>query len=265
MKSNATYTVGMLLLLAIALMSGPFGLPSIINLLFISPLTAVILPVAMSRGPIRTRVTRTLLLSAVTMCTEFAAAGTYGLLTGSTPHPSVSDEYQLIPFFMSYMVAILFNALATEGVIALCRRENADMDPSLRFPMFALILGTHFAGGAMSIRMYLSHTYRSSVLIGVFVTDLLTLAVALVALDLTQRELLASQRAADQAALIRQSRHLKSEVLNIASSSVATRRLRHDLANQVDVIDELLEEGRMGAAEQYLSELQRRAQALAND
>lgn len=265
MRSNTIFAASIIALMMASIFNGPFEVLNVIRLLVIGPLSTFVLPVAMSRGPMQTRITRTLLLATATMCTEFAAAGTYGLLTGSKAFPTEADTSALVPFTLTYMTCVLFSFIAMEGVIAFCRRDDEGLDISLRTPLLALVIFTYFTGEAVSTRMHAMQNYMTLALVGVFVIDLLTLAIALVTFDLARRELLARRRAADQAALVRQARHLKSEVLSIASSSAATRRLRHDLANQVDVIDELLGEGRMGAAEQYLSELQRRAQALADD
>ena len=263
MRSNSVYTVCILIAMILSLYKGPSRLHNIIILLVISPLTYFILPIGMSKGPLHSRVTRTLLLTAVTMGSEFAAAGTFGLLTGSTTYPTETDSSIVAAFIASYMACILFNLIGQEGVIAFCNRDEEGSETTLRIPLLELIILTHFAGPAVVTRMYNVQNRAVLALICFFVIDLLTLAIALAALDLTQKELRSWRQATVQASLIRQSRHLKSEILSIASSSTATRKLRHDLANQVSVIDELLEEGHVDAAEQYLAELQDRAQSLA--
>ena len=264
MKSAALFSASIMALMTMSLCAGPFELPDAVRLLVISPLSAFVLPIAMSKGPLHTRITRTILVAAVTMSGEFAAAGTYGLLTGSTTYPTEGDII-LAPFAISYLSFILFNVIALEGVTVLCRRDDRDVDASLRLPILILVMGTYFASGVLAIRIYESHAPTGLALVNIFVVDLLTLAVSIVALDLTQRELQGERLEANRAAIARQSRHLKSEVLNIASASVTIRRLRHDIANQVDVIDELLDEGHNDTARQYLSDLQDRAQALAQE
>ena len=211
MKSAALFSISIMALMTMSLYVGLFEFPDAVRLLIISPLTVFVLPIAMSKGPLHTRITRTILVAAVTIGGEFAAAGTYGFLTGSTTYPTEGDVI-LAPFTISYLSFILFNVIALEGVIALCRRDDRDVDASLRIPILTLIIGTYFASEALASRIYVSHTPAGLALVSVFIIDLLTLAIAVMALDLTQKELQGERLAADRAAMTRQSKHLKSEI-----------------------------------------------------
>ena len=99
--------------------------------------------------------------------------------------------------------------------------------------------------------------------VAVLVGSIATVVVVFAALEVARQDLQVSRRNADQAARTRRTRHIRAEVAGITRSSVGVRRLRHDMANQVGVIDELVSEGRCTEAEDYLAALQEQADVLS--
>ena len=75
----------------------------------------------------------------------------------------------------------------------------------------------------------------------------------------------ARRRKANELASKEQISRMRVELAESARRSLELRRLRHDMANQVAVVDELVKHGRMTDADAYLAQLQQRAHALTQD
>ena len=65
--------------------------------------------------------------------------------------------------------------------------------------------------------------------------------------------------------VVRHERHARTELERTLQHDLALRRLRHDLANQVGVVAQLLETGDVREADGYLAALQAQAERLRED
>lgn len=265
MWSKTLFSASILAVMALSAFLRTAGMPEGLRVAVISPLSFFVLPIAFSRGPVQKRISRVCLLISASLPAEFAAAITYSLLSGQSLFPSPGTEVAPSEYALIYPISLLTSALTYEIVIAFCMRaDDRDMAP-LNLSVVALILGSYLFFGFFIIRVNNVQSQGSFISVASFLWTLLTFATTVSTLELAQRDARAMKDHANQVVITRQACHVKREVGTMAHASSSVRRLRHDLANQVGVIDELLTEDQYKAAERYLLELQSRASELMKD
>jgi hypothetical protein len=167
---------------------------------------------------------------------------------------------------ITYAVLILASAVETQLVIVLCRRFDQDQDADLEAPVLALMLGSI---GLVTVQLYrfyvpvLSSGYYDTRLISVMVVYCIcefVLSLALVPIARNDAQL--KRQIAERAATVRQDKRVRDEVRAATRRSLGMRRLRHDLANQMGVVGELVAQGRADDADRYLAALQTQAHKL---
>lgn len=247
-----------------------YELPTLTRVALVNPLIHIVLPIAMSVGPLRARVIRTgvvWLMDPIAELTGFAVVAALGL----NPFQLAIDASSLPGLIMMYVTALLFYALACELVIRFFRRREGRSDTGIAATVLVfLLINTFFCYGLLT-RMYGDpHTSENPYISGMQVLTLVASSFAgivfgLLALIVAQRDIASSRTLANDQARMRQTRHVTQRIIETTDKRQDLARLRHDLANQVEVISELAETGHTDEAQAYLSFLQEEALRLEGD
>ena len=244
-----------------------YQLPTLTRIALVNPLIHIILPVACSVGALRQRLLRTgviWLLDPVAELTGFAVVAALGL----DPFQVEVTAASLPVFITMYVTALILYALACELVIRFLRKGEGRPDASIAPPVLVFLLINTFFCYALLTRMYGDPTPHASPTIGyeqvaTLVASCFTgILYGLGALIAARRDMATSQALADSMARSRQIRHVSQRIRDAANRRQSLAYLRHDLANQVDVISELVETGHTSEAQAYLSHLQERARTI---
>ena len=266
MRSDLLYYVLHMLCYAASWTMRWSGTSDFVRSVTIITLTMVVLPLALSQGRMRARVLRMLLIDMCIVITEPLGSFMYSALTGGSAYPMAvtSDTFGAVS--ITYAVLILASAVETQLVIVLCRRFDQDQDADLEAPVLALMLGSI---GLVTVQLYrfyvpvLSSGYYDTRLISVMVVYCIcefVLSLALVPIARNDAQL--KRQIAERAATVRQDKRVRDEVRAATRRSLGMRRLRHDLANQMGVVGELVAQGRADDADRYLAALQTQAHKL---
>jgi len=224
--------------------------------------TNVIVPFVMSRGPALTRLSRIVLVIAGGLLTEFVGASTYHLISGGEFFPSEINQDTIASVVVIYSLLAFFASIVMEFIITVYARIDRDRDAMLEPPVIFLSLVMFVGFDALLMRTNDAGVYS---LMGPFLCFLCcfcTLGSCMGLLIISRRDAEATRLAADQAALARQERHVRGEIEASVRRTTEMSRLRHDLANQVEVVDQLAAQGRYAEADRYLEGLQAQARKL---
>lgn len=228
-------------------------------------ISGIVLPIAMSNRPLHLRIIYTLLVAVGLATCEFAAQLVFSLSTGMGNFPNDVSQVPLVPAALSCATSAYTAAILFEILVFACNRMQNQVPLSAELPIILLNVWSYLFLSFFVARIDDADINSPLLSIASMITVVGTLSVSLITLDIAQHEIAVSKENADRIALTRQVRHIKSELSNITKHSVSVRRLRHDLANQIGVIDELAKEGHCDAAEQYLLKLCRKASELTRE
>ena len=238
--------------------------PGIIRLaLFLA--TNVIVPFVMSRGPALTRLSRIVLVIAGGLLTEFVGASTYHLISGGEFFPSEINQDTIASVVVIYSLLAFFASIVMEFIITVCARIDRDRDAMLEPPVIFLSLVMFVGFDALLTRTNDAGVYSLMGPFLCFLCCLCTLGSCMALLAVARRDAEATRLAADQVAVARQERHVRGEIEASVQRTTQMSRLRHDLANQVEVVEQLAAQGRFAEADQYLEDLQVQARKLGGD
>ena len=262
MRSNALFAISILTLMGLSLTFRASGLPEGLRIAIVSPLSALVLPIALSKGSFRKRISRICLLTAAAPPAEYAATITYTLLSGQTPYPSTGMEALASDYALIYASCILTSAITYEAVIAFCTRADDRSLLPLNLSVIALSLETYLIFGFVSIRIYDAQSRSPLLAVAAFLCTVLSFVISISTLEVAQWDAKATKEHSSKVAIARQIYHVKREIVVTAHVSSSMRKLRHDLANQIGVVNELIDAGHVDVAEQFLLELQVRIHKL---
>ena len=221
-----------------------------------------VIPIAMSTKPMGSRILRSLLMLVGFAAGEFAAQLVFSLSTGLGNYPNTASQAPILSVAMGYIAAIYVTAITFELLIVVCNRSREQVSHAIELPIILLTACSHAVAFMLSTRVHYSNTNSPLLAVATFASAICTLSISLSTLEIAQRDIAAARDDADRIAIARQTRHIRAELSHIARHSTRVRRLRHDLANQIQTIDELLERGQTEAAGLYLSQLQTRAKNI---
>ncbi len=224
--------------------------------------TNVIVPFVMSRGPALTRLSRIVLVIAGGLLTEFVGASTYHLISGGEFFPSEINQDTIASVVVIYSLLAFFASIVMEFIITLYARIDRDRDAMLEPPVIFLSLVMFVGFDALLMRTNDAGVYSLMGPFLCFLCCLCTLGSCMALLAVARRDAEATRLAADQVAVARQERHVRGEIEASVQRTTQMSRLRHDLANQVEVVEQLAAQGRYDEADQYLEDLQAQARKL---
>lgn len=226
------------------------------------PLTLFVFPVVMSSGPLRTRITKSLLVASAVLASEGIAVALCGLMGINIP-PTIalgSGAVSQQDMLVAYISALVFAFLLLEALITIF---DDVMDATLSSPALSLLVFSYMLSSATFRRAHLSIETSSLYSTTTMVTTLVTLALCIALVYMTRSGVQASRESANRFARIRQARHIHTEVIGITRRSQAIHRLRHDLANQIGVVSQLASQERFEEADDYLRALIEQSQLIA--
>ena len=225
----------------------------------------VLIPFVMSRGPALTRLSRIVLVIAGGLLTEFVGASTYHLISGGEFFPSEINQDTIASVVVIYSLLAFFASIVMEFIITVCARIDRDRDAMLEPPVIFLSLVMFVGFDALLGRTNDAGVYSLMGPFLCFLCCLCTLGSCMALLAVARRDAEATRLAADQVAFARQERHVRGEIEASVRRTTEMSRLRHDLANQVEVVEGLAAQGRFADADQYLVRLQLQAQTLMGE
>lgn len=235
-----------------------------IHVSIFGPLSLLFLPITLSKGPLGPRITKTFLVASATLASEGLAVA-FCNLVGVEILPTIafgSDEVIQSNMIVAYISALIFAMVLLEILIFIF---DEVLDVTLSTPALALLLSSYLLSGALFRRahavMITTLTFRTATLL----TTLLTLALCITLVYLTRKDVLANMESANRMARMRQARHVCTEVEGIAQRSSDVRCLRHDLANQIEVVEQLAHQGQTQEADGYLETLIEQARTVSGD
>ena len=267
MRSNKVYVILCALGSGLGMFMQEVGLWPMARTLVLGPLVSIVLPVACSTGPLRMRLTRSALILTSLFVVSFVS-NTVLLSLGFTDTDLTLPGIQAQDMVWIMLVTCLVSIFVIEGTawaLGAPGRDDAWRDEGLETPAIVLLLWSDVLCIVISDQLKVADSLN-------FVTSLLgslycllSLAFSFAALSATRKAAQARRAATNRTISDRQARRVRDEVEASVHSSLDVRHLRHDLANQIDVVGELARRGQMEEADRYLADLQARAQALMED
>lgn len=263
MRSNVVFAAVNMGLMGVMLLFEYLALPRIANALIFAPLINIVFPIAYSRGPLRARTVRVLVIQAIVAFSEVLVAALYALAANGAIDPvATPDRVDKGIAATAYIVAITVQAGLTELIVYIVRRREGARRGSPYPPVILYLLWSYLL--VMFSQMQLDTTYaRDTFRVISLIYPLFTIGIGIATLAITFREERIGREATTRSASARQERHMRREVAASARRMAAIRRLRHDLANQIALVNELERLGDDERADQTLAELQSRAHAIA--
>lgn len=218
------------------------------------PITLFVLPIVFSRGRLRMRTTKSFLIAFALLASEGLGLAVCVLLGMEIPVTVVPGTGMLDQSFVlvAYTGGLIFATILLEMLMALF---DDVMDATLTGPALTLLIISYPLISAVFMRAHVLSMMPSMLFAAAVLTTILTMFLCIALVYLTRKDVLATRQSADRMARARQARHIRIEVEGIARRSDDIRRLRHDLANQVDVVAELTRQGRVREADGYLEAL----------
>lgn len=222
------------------------------------------LPLLMSTGPLRTRVLRTILVNVAAMACESGGRSIYALITG-TGFPRTMDGMLIPSMLVTYAFTALLDGLICAAIVTVCQWTDRNRNYPIDIPIVVLLFWSCFL--SMQLDLWCSDSISTTLAFTVtqFVYCILSVVLGLCTMMLAHNDARASRMKANEHALREQVSRMHAEVAASAQRSLALRQLRHDMANQVAVVEELVKHGHMAEADTYLEQLQQRAHALTQD
>jgi ribosomal protein L29 len=223
----------------------------------------LIVPIVLGTGPLVSRIIRALLLQLVEMMVELAGTFVYTLVTGEASPPAVFDATNIGPIVVTYSTLIVLAIVLFELVLGWLERGDEGYAAGLELPFaFFLIVAVVFFHYVYDYHFALGYAPVLQLMIMVVAYVVFTILVSAGLLwaarrDMAARRLLVRHRASKQ-----QLATLKKQLAQGMSRTDALRKLRHDIANQVDVVHELGATGRIQEASAHLERLSTEATSL---
>lgn len=241
------------------------------RIFILNALVGLVIPICYSTGPLRVRLTRMGLIQICNAIGEIACTFTYLLIAGKDMR--VTDFSTIDPLTASiiYVVGIATMHVSYEMAILTCKRNDSRYETSLHTGMgLSLILfnlGTYFLFAYILYRAQIRFIDRNALSFAfVFlVCIVLSFLLASIVFSVVSSDAQLARDNANRVGESRQVKHVKDEIAASKARSLTVRRLRHDLANQIDVVAELTREGKVVEADHYLALLQEQAQNLTTD
>jgi len=239
--------------------------PLVMRIIIINVLTNYLLPIVISRGSLRSRLVRMTAVNLATVIFEAVGDFLYIFL-----HPDVHILQTSLAtgdtgtICLIYCAIIPIAALTEEMVVIACRLVDDGSDGEIEIPGVLMMI--------LSFVFYIPLIFRADQTpgrgTGVYIVAatyaFVSLVISLALIRMAKQDAQASRQTADRVAFARQDRHVRSEIEASVRRTTEMSRLRHDLANQVEVVEQLAARGRYAEADRYLEGLQAQARTLGD-
>lgn len=244
--------------------------PNLFILTIFMPLLSIgatlVFPVVMSRGPLKMRITRIMIVSLGSCIVELLGNTFYNLFGGTPPVVLYNAPQNAAPIALTYCALIPIMAMIESTFVTFFKIQDRGPEADVSLSVIAFLVVSHLCIAASVYRVGIfSRTSTLQTSATVLVKGLLISFACLLLYFVVARDLKHLQRAAAHAAAMRQTKHAHSEVQAITQRALCLQRLRHDLANQKDVVFELIEAGHIARADSYLAALQEQANHVSGE
>ena len=266
MRSNRAYVITLLAGTNLTLVLHYLGVPSIVRLLLVTIPFYYLLPIAWSKGPINRRIIWATLSLTCLLVGEVTGALTYNALTGSLYYQAVTAS--TIPLIaLTYTVSFISIGIIALLFVALHNRIDLGESPVSMVPIALLLIWSFVFFARLIVRWSELQSVNafSSSSAAMLICALLDIFIAFYSLSLAQAEAEASRKQAEAAALMRQTKHIRAEILTSSKHSAELKELRHELATQVGIISSLQERGDLDEVGKRLDVLLDQAQQIAGE
>ncbi len=236
-----------------------------VRTLVVAPLVCFALPIAFSTDSLAYRLSRCAILGTLMMTCAFVM----GVLTLAFRMPIDADFIEgdmLRTMILIHVVAALLSTIMVLVVVREFGASVAQRDEALE-PSFVVLLVCSYVV-CIFLSNQISDHGDNPLSIAAAAIDLLycLLSLGLTSRALTTARVDARERRArtNRDAAVQQLQLVQDEVEALAQRSLMLRRLRHDLANQIDVVAELTANGSIREADMHLQTLQVYAHELTD-
>ncbi len=240
--------------------------PFVTRIVVINILTNFLLPIVISRGRLRSRLIRMTAVNLATVIFEGVGDFLYIFL-----HPGIQLSQTSLAtgdtgtICLIYCAIIPIAAVVEEMVVIACRLIDDGSDAEIEIPGVLMMVLSFLFYIPLVFRVDAAPNRGAGIYIVAAAYAFVSLVASLALISVAKRDAQASRQSANQAASIRQERHVRGEIEASVRRTTEMSRLRHDLANQVEVVEQLAAQGRYAEADQYLRSLQAQARKLGGD
>lgn len=230
-----------------------------------------VFPVWYSTGPLKVRLIRMSLIGICNVFCEVVFTITYLFLAGEGARVDDFSAMNPIAALAVYVVGIPIMYFVFELAILACKKHDSAYETSLDANLGSSSVLFNLEGYLFSVLTLCRMGWRmidnrSLSMAVVFLTCIgLSFLLANLVFSVASYDAQLSRDRTNRMAGLRQTRHVKTEVTASMARSINVRRLRHDLANQIDIVTELVHEGNVTEADRYLAQLQAQAQSLTRN
>jgi len=225
----------------------------------------LVLPLALSTGSIRSRLIRICLICLGAGVTEYVGGATYGFISEGSFFPSEINRETIGSVITVFSLLIVLSISVNEAIITFCAKFERERDTSIEPPAIVLPLFTFLFLDLLYVRCNVTESRETIVPMLNLACSIATLTICAGLIAVARQEAEAARKSTDNAAMARQERHVRGEVEASVRRTVGMSRLRHDLANQVEVVERLAAQGRYADADHYLELLQLQARTLTGE
>ena len=213
------------------------GIDDIIRILAITLPAFVVFPIAIATGPLFRRILWIAIMPVFQFLGELTGSLTYYLLTGSMYYTAVTAS-NIVTIQFTYAVVVLASGLSS--LLAISLHDHVDLEGSTvsTAPIAGLLVWSFVLVTFLMVRTFQisdAAVFPPPVTL-ILATAVIYVVLVLAMLSFMQVEAQAARTRADSAALVRQTKHMRAEILTSTQRLVALRRLRHDLTNHTSGI-----------------------------
>lgn len=265
MRSTRIYVISSMVCVAFSIVLAEIHAPDAVRILYGMATFGWGLPIGMSRGLLRNRIARTTLVNGGTMACEFVGTTVYQLMTGQ-PIPEFgefSTEASAAQILVIYTVIFLFSAFLFEVMIAAFNYSDGNRDTAFQMPLLIALLWSCLLITILEYWLRAVATYSLATSTATFLCSAFAILLGLLSIMLARNDARTRRKITNSIVSVRQIKHVRSEVEASARRSSDMRKLRHDIANQIDVVMELANSGKTEEADKYLETLQKLAHKVS--
>ena len=261
MRSKRVYGLATLSTMAALAISAELGVPVSVRAITLGAPHAIILPIVCSTDPPDKRLTRTILVNLMILGIEFLCSSLIRTLPSSvTGFQGQAGAFDVTEIYIYSAPLIIPFLELFAAIVNRTDRGSQQADIGIGITVACLIAYVPFCTFALAL--YASHPDDLTVAgIGLLCT-LLSIAFCLITLWVARREAQIAHDQTERSARFRQERHMLAEIDSLVKRSMQMRKLRHDLANHIFVVEELSRRGNVPEAQRYLSGLRQQTQAI---
>lgn len=147
--------------------------------------------------------------------------------------------------------------------IALFMRIYNEDDAFIELPIIVQMALSPVFFHVIHTRLYVQDSLTPTTTAGIIAFCLFSICASFAMLAIARQDLFSRRSIAEHAASVRQAAHTRREVEAIARRAVSLRKLRHDLVNQIAVVERLAASGQVDEADRYLDVLQQQSRELS--